>query len=61
MSALAPTVQAWFTEHLLTHRFRRYLADADIPHFPGVIELVSSSFAQRSGCLTGRVDLFAAG
>jgi hypothetical protein len=25
------------------------------------IELVSSSFAQRSGCLTGRVDLFAAG
>ena len=24
-------------------------------------ELVSSSFAQRSGCLTGRVDLFAAG
>ncbi len=25
------------------------------------IELVSSSFAQRSGCLTGRADLFAAG
>ncbi|HUY50682.1 MAG TPA: hypothetical protein VMV92_34075 [Streptosporangiaceae bacterium] len=46
---------------LATVRWLEVTATDDALELFDVFELVSSSFAQRSGCLTGRVNFFAAG